>query len=158
MTSTNSSNLVVGYTTQDHLLLDLDNVSLWKATKIALMIEKDYPETGMGLIVRSSPNHYHMIFDNKMPWPWIVQIIETLCDLGIIEKNYAFVRTFRRDLTLRISDKKGVDRHRPTPSPVRFIDYWGYEEPRYGITKYLRMLGMFNKIDEMTEFYERLNG
>lgn len=137
--------LVVGYTTQDHLLVDLDNCSEDKARIIANKILDEYPYLGDCLLVKSSDGHYHLIFDDLVKWETLVRIIEVLADLGIVQKNYAQVRTFRRDLTLRISEKQGVDRYRPPPQPIEIIRVSHDCNRHYGITKYVYYLRMFNK-------------
>lgn len=137
--------LVVGYTTQDHLLVDLDNCSEYKAKILANKILSEYPFLGDCLIVKSSDAHYHLIFDDLVKWERLVRIIEVLADLGIVQKNYAQVRTFRRDLTLRISDKKGVDRYRPVPDPICEITVPHECNNHNGVGKYLYYLRMFNQ-------------
>lgn len=109
------SKLVVGYTTQDHLLVDLDDCSFFKAARIAKIIGRTWPDVGDCLVVESSPSHFHLIYDDIMEWEQIVRIIDTLAKLNIVEKNYRDVRNFRRDLTLRVSEKRAVDGVRQSP-------------------------------------------
>lgn len=139
--------LVCGYTTQDHLLVDLDGCSLWQATQIAKMIMQEYPQVGDCLIVLSSEAHYHLIFDSHLNWTRIYDITQTLGYLGIVEKNFMWVRELRHDLTLRISPKKYRDHTSQTPLPIRLI---GENEPEksYGIQKYLRCLEAFMNTTE----------
>lgn len=143
------SNLVCGYTCQDHLLLDLDNVDLFKSRRIVEMIQREYPELGVALLVHSSRFHYHTVFDNRIAWTRIVHIIETLSALGIVEPKYAHVRTFRRDLTLRVSSKSGADHYRPAPEPVCYVGLREFGRPTYGIRRYLRLLGVFKSLDSL---------
>lgn len=142
--------LVVGYTTQDHLLVDLDRCSYSRAKSIAITIMTEWTELGSVLLVRSSPLHYHLIFDKRVAWERLVHIIEVLADIGYVQKNYAQVRTFRRDLTLRISEKKGVDRLRPVPEPICIIHHSYTDVPSHGIRAYCHYLQIFNK---KTDFY-----
>lgn len=137
------SNLVCGYTCQDHLLVDLDDCNFRKAKRLTLMIMREYPDLGDVLIVRSSDAHYHLIFGSIVSWERLIQVIETLAVLGIVQKAYAQVRTFRRDLTLRISGKNGEDKIRPVPEPVRFITRWNNEKERAGIERYMWTLKAF---------------
>ena len=146
--------LVVGYTTQDHLLVDLDNCSEYKAFILATKIISEYPFLGDCLIVESSEAHYHLIFDDYVSWERLVKIIEILADLGIVQKNYAQVRTFRRDLTLRISDKKGEDRYRPPPKPICEIKVNHTCNGHYGIGKYLYYLRMFNNSANVEKYID----
>lgn len=54
--------LICGYTTKEHLLVDLDNCSLRKALCIAKMIMKDYPDVGDCLVVQCAEDSHHLIF------------------------------------------------------------------------------------------------
>lgn len=147
--------LVVGYTTQDHLLIDLDNSSEFIAKQITKDIQDEYPFVGDALLVRSSDKHHHVVFDDFVPWTRLVRIIEVLADLGIVQKNYAQVRTFRRDLTLRISDKKGEDRYRPVPNVLCEILCSHDCNHHYGISKYLYYLRMFSPNQYVTNWIDR---
>lgn len=151
------SNLIVGYTTQDHLLLDLDHTSLFKAVKIAKMIQKEYPDVGDCLVVESSKDHYHLVFDDVLEWEQIVRIISTLAALNIVEKNYRDVRNFRRDLTLRVSEKHTALNTRPVPEPVLLI-CCNHSCDRAGkIEQYLNVLSCFNDhIDFYAQKEEKL--
>ena len=139
--------LVCGYSTQDHLLVDLDNCSLWQAEQIAKMIIQEWQTVGDCLVVESSSNHYHLVYDSALNWQQIYDITQTLGTLGIVEKNFMWVRELRHDLTLRISPKKYRDKTSPTPLPVMLI---GENEPEksYGIHKYLRCLEAFMNTTE----------
>jgi hypothetical protein len=142
--TTQESGLVVGYTTQDHLLIDLDNSSLWKARIIAKEIMAEWPYVGDCLIVESSDKNHHLIFDNKMPWFQISHIIMTLAGLDIVELNFAWVRELRHDLTLRISPKHYISRVSPAPRIRGYlINKWFVDCPQYGIQKYLSALQAF---------------
>jgi hypothetical protein len=145
--------LVVGYTCQDHLLIDLDGCSLYKADRIARMIREEWPWVGMCLVVESSPMHHHLVYDSKLPWGMITSIVQTLAALGVVEKNYAQVRTFRRDLTLRVSDKHGVERYRPVPKPLYLIGYNLVSGQPYGVRRYLQTLQAFINLDEFARRY-----
>lgn len=138
------SNLVVGYTTQEHLLVDLDSCSLFKACKIARMIQADYPDVGDCLVVKSSSNNFHLVFDDRLEWETIVRIIDVLAALNIVEKNYRDVRNFRRDLTLRVSEKRAVDGIRPVPEPVVMLFCRHSCDDSRCIEKYLNVLEAFN--------------
>jgi hypothetical protein len=134
--------LVCGYTTQDHLLVDLDGCSQWQAKKIAEMLIREYPIAGTCLIVQSSENHYHLVFDSWLPWEYIHKIVMILGDLGLVEKNFSMVRELRHDLTLRISPKMYLEKTSSVPLPVELL---GQLEPEnsYGILKYLQCLNAF---------------
>ena len=142
---TYDSKLVVGYTTQDHLLVDLDNCSLSRAKYTCRMLQTEWPFLGDILVVRSSPQHYHLICDDFVEWEKLVHIIEILADLCIVQRAYATVRTFRRDLTLRVSPKHGIDRYRPSPEPCFLCRIEHICNGHQGINKYLDLLQIFNK-------------
>jgi hypothetical protein len=134
--------LVCGYTAQDHLLVDLDGCSLWQATQIAKMIMQEWQTVGDCLVIESSSNHYHLVYDSALNWQQIYDITQTLGQLGIVEKNFMWVRELRHDLTLRISPKMYREKQSPVPLPVELL---GTTEPEnsYGIQKYLRCLKAF---------------
>ena len=140
------SNLVCGYTTQDHLMLDLDRLGFYKAWHIVRMVQRDYPDVGMALLVHSSRWHYHVVYNNRIGWERIVKIIEDLAALGIVEPNYLNVRSFRRDLTLRVSAKHGEQRDRQVPEPVMLLNVQGRKDPFDGIKSYLKLLGAFRDL------------
>lgn len=127
---------IVGYTTNEHLLLDLDNTSFDKVCKLMYMIFDNYPEVGDCLIMESSikkytqetrynpiegikffthRNNYHVIFDNKIPYSKAYEIIEMLAELDVLEKDYVKIRSFRGDMTLRISDTQLTYKNKPMP-------------------------------------------
>jgi hypothetical protein len=144
------SKVVMGYTTQRHLLVDLDNVNLDEAIFIAKEIRRTWPMVGGALVVESSPHHYHLVFDNYVDWAVIEDIIEALADIGVVEKNYAWIRTFRRDLTLRVSDKKGADYYRPAPTPVAEVETEGF---RAGVPDYLNLVIAYRALQEAYKRY-----
>lgn len=137
---------MVGYTTQEHLLVDLDKMSEARAYLVAKMITSEFRELGSCLIVKSSDFHYHLIYDVYHKWDHIVYIVKLLADVGLVQKNYAQVRTFRRDLTLRVSPKKGEDYYRPAPEPILILLNPQPELDEGGIGKYLNMLSMFKSV------------
>ena len=153
-TNTANNFLVVGYTTQDHLLVDLDNCSIFKAEILVNKIQDEYPFLGDALLVRSSDQHYHVVFDDFVRWETLVRIIEVMADLGIVQKNYAQVRTFRRDLTLRISDKKGEDRIRPPPEVIEIMTVPHKCNDHNGIAKYLYHLRFFSEHGSVSKWKE----
>jgi len=144
------SMVVMGYTTQRHLLVDLDNAGMDEAMYIAKEIRRTWPMVGGALVVESSPHHYHLVYDNYIDWSNIEDIIESLADIGVVEQNYAWIRTFRRDLTLRVSDKKGVDYYRPAPTPVAEVETGGF---RAGVPDYLNLVIAYRALQEAYKRY-----
>lgn len=114
----------IGYTTRDHLCLDLDNTSYYDVTRLVKLIMHSYPETGDAIILLSSKgkyaakmnyrptgekvflvkrNCYHAIFNNIIPYERSCQIIETLAELDAIPRDMVRIRTMRNDMTTRVS-------------------------------------------------------
>jgi hypothetical protein len=136
--------IVVGYTTQEHLLVDLDSCSWIEVQGLARIIMRNYPYAGDCLIVESSENRYHLVFDDFMPWNTIVSVVEVMAFLGIVEAKYANVRTFRRDITLRVSEKIGEQRTHPVPKPKLILQTVHNCDGFNGIQRYLDVLKPFN--------------
>ena len=136
-------NLIVGYTTRQHLLLDLDDTSFNKARRLALMIMREWPEVGDCLIMSSSRKHlnvglkyswnnhpwmsressnFHLVFNNRIGYNKCCTICETLAELGALNKDYAKIRTFRGDMTLRVSPQNlSTGAVKPQPFTIGFI-------------------------------------
>jgi len=125
-------------------LLDLDNCSWVKVQGLARIIMKHYPQAGDCLIVESSENRYHLIFNNRLSWDTIVNVVEVLAVLGIVEAKYVKVRTFRRDITLRVSEKIGEQRTHPLPQPKLILQTVHNSDGFNGIQLYLNVLKPFN--------------
>jgi hypothetical protein len=136
-------NFIIGYTTRTHLLLDLDDTSLEKARRLVYTIMTEWPKVGDCLIVsssskrlvvrvryswnnhpwmsRESPN-YHLIFDNIVGYNTCCRICETLAELGVLNKDYTKIRTFRGDMTLRVSHQNlSIGAVKPPPRPVEYL-------------------------------------
>ena len=96
-------NYTIGFVTEKGLMLDLDNINQKKARKIAQITCKKHKLEGY-LLVKSSKNHYHIIFNKtNISWRKTLQIIFSLhkCVFwGIQQARKGW-------LTLRISSKKG---------------------------------------------------
>lgn len=150
--------IITGYTTRRHLLLDLDNTKLPKAVSIVNMVMDEWPEVGDCLILNSSnvrdtlnvryswngaPYHkregsnYHLVFDGLIGWNKAAHICETLAGLRILEKDYEKIRTFRGDMTLRISPAMLSTGLKPAPVCVCAIKNKRYGGSGSGIFDYL---------------------
>ena len=152
MSSTRSApepDLIIGYTTRRHLLLDLDNCSRDKACRLAVKIMDAWPEVGECLVVLSSPapltvelryswnnwpwikttrSNYHLVFDNQVGYNKCCRICECLAGLGVLNRDYVKLREFRGDMTLRVSSAPLSTGLKPRPQPViwltnRFTDH-----------------------------------
>jgi hypothetical protein len=151
--------LIVGYTTTDHLILDLDKSrSLNMTVKIVKMIQREYPDVGDCLISQSSYDGFHCIFDNRLSWDRILHICKTLMVLGILNRNFIAVRKFREDLTLRITSiDRGLEKSE-APIPVGIVQpnqkpaivqkgAWNFILGNFdGISEYLTVLSAYRNV------------
>jgi hypothetical protein len=155
-----SEKYIIGFSTQDYFLLDLDNTSYEKVYRLSKMLIKEY-DLVSALICKSSNNQeinyidnclrhetegsYHVIFSKKIGYERICQIVETLTMFGVLEKDYLQIREWRGDITLRVSPDNSLE-YRPIPRPIKFINRWRnkntYEED--GISQYLNCWNVVN--------------
>jgi hypothetical protein len=134
--------LILGYSSQNQLLLDLDNCSVKKAIWLARMIQQEWPEVGDCLVVHCGADSHHLVFSNRLSWSKISKILSVLCGLGILEKDYMKIRRFRKDLTLRVSPKQEENKFKPTPLPVAYLHGNNKSENNL-INNYLAVLEYF---------------
>jgi hypothetical protein len=107
------------------------------------MIMREWPEVGDCLIVRCAADSHHLVFSSRISWSKISRILDVLCGLKILEKDYMKIRKFRKDLTLRISPKVTEDKNRGTPIPVAYLLGVGSEPTPNLILNYLEALASF---------------
>jgi hypothetical protein len=112
----------VGYTTKEHLILDLDRAkSLTKAIKFARMSQAAWPDTGDCLLAYSSEGKYHAVYDSRLSWGRIMNICRTLAGLALLDRDFIKIRDFREDLTLRVSSvDRGLTKS-AAPLPVALV-------------------------------------
>lgn len=155
-------NLIIGYTTRTHLLLDLDDTTSTKSMRLGMKIMGTWPKVGDMLIVRSSPkpldvrlryswnNHpwmkresdsYHLVFDNNIGYNLCCHICEALAELNILNKDYVKIRTFRGDMTLRVSHQNmSSGAVKQAPEPLLVIYNYKCKRRDGMIIKYLAFL------------------
>ena len=155
-------NLIIGYTTRTHLLLDLDDTSYIKAHRLAAQIQATWPKVGDCLIVKSSPklldisvkyswnNHpwmkrvsdnYHLVFDNNIGYNSCCRVCEVLAELNILNRDYVKIRTFRGDMTLRVGHQNmSTGTVKPAPEPKLVIYNYNCIQHDGMIIKYLAFL------------------
>jgi len=114
---TADSRLVAGYTTREHLLLDLDAGSRGDAEWLANYVMKNYPEVGDCILLKTSRG-WHLVFDNRIGYNKACTIIEHLAEQGYLEPNYVRIRKFRVDMTLRVSGRWETTGYRPPPKLI----------------------------------------
>jgi hypothetical protein len=133
---TKINGLIIGYTTSDHLLLDLDETSLSAVSNLAVLLIKEYPEIGHILILSTSKptknkyikfdakglphdclsyQNFHIVTDNIIGYKKCLEIIDCLVGLNVLQPEYKEIRHFRGDMTLRVSPKPLVNRIVPAP-------------------------------------------
>jgi hypothetical protein len=154
--------IITGYTTRDHLLLDLDDTTLSKVSRVVKLIMERWPETGDCLVLLSSEkpmstrikyswnntpymerkgSSYHLVFDGRIGWNKAAHICETLAGLKILQKDYEKIRSFRGDMTLRVSGALLSTGYKAPPYCVVGIKNKGYDGSGDGIEDYLRLRG-----------------
>jgi len=154
--------LITGYTTRRHLLLDLDKTTLAKVSRLTRMIMAEWPEVGDALILRSSegsgridtkydnfhrPYHrldgdsYHLVFSGDIGYNKACRIIEALAGVHILNRDYVKLREFRGDMTLRVS--ASVLSGGVKPAPVAVVGLKNEKQGRVGdgVAEYLTCLG-----------------
>jgi len=117
------NNFVMGFTTNKGLMLDLDNTSLRETRKIADKYFKRFKLEGY-LIIRSSQNNYHIIFNRYLTWKKTIENLFKIVWLYHYHKRgqkpnltyWAILQACKGSATLRISTKK----HKRVPSVVLF--------------------------------------
>lgn len=132
----------IGYTTREHLCLDLDNTSFFKTRNLAEMLMREYPHLGHALILCSSEpkfiqrlkhlpmqlptpliyrHNYHIVFNNFIDYEASCKIIETLAELDVVNREYMRIREMRNDMTLRVSQTVNMQHTKPKPKLLRYI-------------------------------------
>jgi hypothetical protein len=152
--------LILGYTTREHLLLDLDETSLLRVVSLAKQLMDSYPDIGDCLVVETSTpsfdsylkyddkgrpwekwvyQNFHLVFDASVGYDRCVAIIDALVDLGVLAPEYKQIRMFRGDMTLRVSAKWLHHRVIPPPRIVKYLFNQHASGALFGITRYWKM-------------------
>lgn len=150
----------IGYTTKEHLCIDLDNTSFFNVTQLIKIIMLHYPQVGHALIMvssmpkqvekwnyppektpifRRSKYNYHVIFNNFIGYESCCKIIETLAFLGIINEQYVRIREMRNDMTIRTSKTVCVTHVKHKPYPIDFIFNYNCKKEDNGITQFMKL-------------------
>lgn len=141
-TKNDKPNLILGYTTRQHLLLDIDNTTLSKVVWLLLWLQTAYKTLGNCLLVLSytgtgeqrirytrrgrplqvrNRDNYHLVFDASIGYNSCCRIISILAGLGILNRDYLYIRSFRGDMTLRVSPKVNLNEIQPFPEPIQIF-------------------------------------
>lgn len=101
-----TKNCCTGFRADKGLMLDLDNVTLSKARRIAEALMKRYRLEGY-LLVRSSERNYHVVFNRKpLRWKTIMKIVFSL----VVCIRWGVHQARKGYLTLRISRKNNKNK------------------------------------------------
>jgi hypothetical protein len=65
--------------------------------------------------------NYHVVFNNSIGYEKCVHIILALADLNVLDQQFAEIRQFRGDMTLRVNEKPLSYGSIPPPEPVACI-------------------------------------
>lgn len=95
-------NCSIGFVTQKGVCLDLDYITEKSVQKLAEYLLKRYRLKGY-LLVKSSPEHYHLIFNRYTSWNQALRIVFSV--YKAVEWGIWGAR--KGELTLRLSKKKG---------------------------------------------------
>jgi len=95
----------VGFVTTRGVLLDLDNMTLKKAKWIAKTLLYEFKLEGF-ILIRSSSNNYHAVFNKYVSWKKITQVLFSRYECV----RYAVQQMQNGHLTLRISKKNGKNK------------------------------------------------
>ena len=150
----------IGYTTREHLCLDLDNTSFFKTENLVEMLMREHPELGHAVIMCSSkPSfferlcympcqiprnvvkrcNYHVVFNNFIDYEASCRIIETLAEIDVVNREYVRIRQMRNDMTLRVSKTVNMWHTKPKPKLLRFIINPYATKQDEGIKRYMTL-------------------
>ena len=97
-------NVYAGFATDKGLVIDLDTIPFEKIQKIAEHHLKNDSLEGY-IIMESSPQHYHIVFNAYLPWKTIAMILYSFRHPSI--RQWADHQMRRGYLTLRVTPKNG---------------------------------------------------
>jgi hypothetical protein len=142
-----SPKFIIGYTDTETVKLDFDNTSFQKVKHWALLTLKHF-DLGGFLILESSENCYHVIFDRTVSWSENMSIVAWVSLLSHNKKlrNWLTMQCIKKESTLRISPKG----KKPSPRIV-----FRHGEQDHEIQSYLEYR---NSIKTITHrFQEKMN-
>jgi hypothetical protein len=128
---------IIGYTDHSTVKLDFDDMPFREVKYWAIRAMNWFKLEGF-IILKSSKNHYHMLFNRPVTWEKNLKIIDWV---AILTKNpkvkdYCLMQGIKQSSTLRISTKKNK------PSP-RIVFHYGKQDKE--ISEYLHYCRMFKK-------------
>jgi hypothetical protein len=123
---------ILGYTDCKTVKLDLDDMPYLKVKEIVILIMNLF-DLGGYLILKSSDNCYHVVFDRYVSWGQNVAIMARV-SLLLIKKNTKVLKWFlmqciKGSSTLRVTPKKD----KPAPRVV-----FTFSEQNHAVTNFLK--------------------
>jgi len=112
--------VIVGIDEKHMVMVDLDNMSFRKVKDLAESACKHFNLEGF-IILKSSRNNYHVVFDRPMRfWSDVLRIISWI---GILADNpnvwkWACMQAIKKTCTLRVSEKPTENGMKPKPRIV----------------------------------------
>lgn len=143
-TNDRNGSMVTAYTTTRHLLVDLDDSTLFQSTGLAILLSKEYPDLGDCLVVSCGDNSHHLVFDNILDFDYLNRVIRLLWDFRYVNDEVRYFRDHRGDFSLRVSEKLTVDEDKQIPRPVYYISNNQTPQRDYQMKNYLELLALFN--------------
>lgn len=99
---------ILGYSDKSTVKLDYDNVSYGKVKKQAQRIKEWFKLEGF-IILKSSKNSYHVVFDKPVVWSTNMEVMCWACFINRFHLNlvrYLVMQGIKQDSTLRIGNKR----------------------------------------------------
>jgi len=121
--------VIVGIDEKHTVMVDLDNMSFRKVKNLAESACSHFKLGGI-IILKSSPNHYHVVFDKPMRyWSDVLRVISWI---GILADNpnvwkWVCMQAIKKTCTLRVSEKPTKNGFKPKP---RIVYRYGSQNQR----------------------------
>jgi len=112
--------VIIGLSDKNTVMVDLDNMSFKRVKRLAELTCKHFRLGGF-IILKSSPNHYHVIFDKPIRyWSEVLRIISWI---AIMSNNphvwkWVCMQAIKKACTLRVSEKPAKNGVKPKPRIV----------------------------------------
>ena len=125
----------IGLTDKETVKLDFDNTPFKMVKRWALRIMRWFKLGGF-IILKSSANCYHVVFNRKVSWEENVKIIAWACLITKHKKltGWFIFQCVKKGSTLRISSKKGK------PSPRIVYRYGKQDKEIQNFLQYRRLI------------------
>jgi len=110
--------VIVGISDKHTVMADLDNMSFKRVKSLALLTMEKFRLNGF-IILKSSPKHYHVVFDKPMRY-WS-SVLKVIAWMGIVGNNrnlwkWMCMQAIKGYCTLRVSPKP-INSHSCKPIP-----------------------------------------